>query len=62
MLIREDFLEYADSFLSLENYRNMLKKVQSTTDFMFDVSRDLLFHAGNIQLNLIEEEVAGSDD
>ena len=48
MFQREDLLESSDNFRSLDHYRNLLNKVQSTADFMFDVSLELLNHAANI--------------
>lgn len=48
MFQREDFLESSDTFRSLNHYRNLLHKFQSTADFMFNVSLDLLNYAATI--------------
>lgn len=34
---------------SFDNYRSSLNKVEATADFMFDVSKDLLWNASGIQ-------------
>ena len=48
MYERQDLLESAETFQSIEHYRNLLNKVESTADFMFDTSQELLVHASNV--------------
>ena len=50
MFQRENLLESSDTLHSLYHYGNLLIKVQSTADFMFDVLLELLNHAANIVL------------
>ena len=59
MYERHDLLESAETFRSLEHYQNLLNKVQSTADFMFDVSQELLFHASNVVLAEKDDSVDG---
>lgn len=45
---RRDLLESADKYKSLDGFRHMVNKVQSTADFMFDAAMDLLIHANSL--------------
>lgn len=42
MFQRQDRLETIQSFKSIENYRNSLRKMQATADFMCAASKELL--------------------
>lgn len=42
MCQRQDVLESWQTFQSLDNYWNLLNKVQATSDFMSDVAEELL--------------------
>lgn len=62
MYERKDLLNSAASFKSLEMYRNLLNKVQSTADFMFDCSQELLHYAATLELLQRSEEVGDVTD
>lgn len=48
MFERQDLLESAETFCSLDSYRNVLNKVQATTDFMFHAATELLSYAETV--------------
>lgn len=52
--------ESEELFRSTESYRNKLKKVQPTVDFMFNVAQQLLSYASSMKLN--EQSVDCSED
>ena len=48
MFERHERLETSQTFQCLGNYRNLLNKVQTTADFMFNVSQELLSCSASI--------------
>lgn len=50
MYQKKDFISSTASFKSLEKFRNLLNKVQSTADFMFDCSQELMHYTATLEL------------
>ena len=58
---RKNFLDSAESFKSIESFCNCVNRVQSTADFMLDVSVELLQHAAAIGNEENEQSFSDSD-
>lgn len=59
---RQDLLVSPESFYCIENYRNCLTQVQSTADFMSDVSQEFLSYATQIQLIQLQRQEDNKQD
>lgn len=58
MFQRQELLEAAQAFCSLDVYRNLLNNIPVTADFMFDFSQELLCHEAVIKTDEDESRTA----